>query len=480
MAQTYLHGAETIEINTGSSLIQVVKSSVIFLIGIAPTGPVNTPTLVTNPTNAAQFGSELPGFNIPEALAAIFAQGAGQVVVVNTFDTDTNIAAVAAESITLVAGRASLANAPVGLAPVVTTADGATTLVAGTDYTVTPFGVVSVKNRSTSGGYPDATVLKVSYSRLDAATVTTAQIVGTVNVTTGARTGAKTVALCFNQFGFNPKILIAPRYSQLTAVANELLAMTTKYRAVALFDAPSSTFVPAALTARTGTATLGAFGSTSERAQLLFPWLKTTDAASPTGATKSVPYSAFFAGVISFVDAEYGYWYSPSNYEIKGVAGTDVQISASFTDATAENQQLNAAGIITVFAGFGGAIKTWGNRSAAYPTESVPAQFLPVRRTADIIEDSIELAMFKYADKPLNYATLDAVRQDVNAFLSTLVGRGAIIDGKCVFLKEDNPVEQLAAGQGVFSYDFMPPPPFERFTMKARINTDYLKKLVAQ
>lgn len=479
MAQTYLHGAETTEVSTGSTLIQVVKSSVILLVGIAPTGPVNTPTLVANPTAAAQFGSELTGFNIPEALAAIFAQGAGQVIVVNTFDSALNVAAVAAEVLTLVSGRASLANGPVSV-PVITTADGLTTLVAGTDYTVNPFGVVSVKNRSTVGGYPDGTTLKASYSRLDPATVTGAQIIGTVDAVTGARTGAKIIDMLFSTFGFSPKILIAPRYSQLVAVANELLAMATKFRAVALLDAPVSTFVPAILSARTGTATVGAFASTSQRAQLLYPQIKTPDAASPTGATKVVPYSAFFAGVMSFVDAEFGYWYSPSNYVINGATGTDVKVSASFTDRTAENQQLNAVGIVTVFAGFGGSLRTWGNRSAAFPSETHPAQFLPVRRTADIIEDSIELAMFKYADKPLNIATLDAVRQDVNAFLASLVGRGAILDGKCVFLKEDNPIEQLANGQGVFSYDFMPPPPFERFTMKARINTDYLKKLVAQ
>ncbi len=45
MAANYLHGVETIEIETGPRPVKAVKSAVIGLIGTAPCGPVNQPTL---------------------------------------------------------------------------------------------------------------------------------------------------------------------------------------------------------------------------------------------------------------------------------------------------------------------------------------------------------------------------------------------------------------------------------------------------
>lgn len=43
MAANYLHGVETIEIETGPRPVKAVKSAVIGLIGTAPCGPVNQP-----------------------------------------------------------------------------------------------------------------------------------------------------------------------------------------------------------------------------------------------------------------------------------------------------------------------------------------------------------------------------------------------------------------------------------------------------
>ena len=102
-----------------------------------------------------------------------------------------------------------------------------------------------------------------------------------------------------------------------------------------------------------------------------------------------------------------------------------------------------------------------------------------MRRTADVIEETIELNYLRFADLPLNKATIDAVRQGVNGFLAGLVQRGAIIDGNCEFLAEDNPEALLAAGNPVFSYSFLPPPPMERATFKAKLDTARLKKLFA-
>jgi Bacteriophage tail sheath protein len=95
MPASFLHGVEVIELSTGPAPINVVKSSVIGLVGTAPTwagegsaspAGVNTPVLVSSVTDAAAFGPLVQGYTIPYALAAIQAQGAGQVIAVNVFD----------------------------------------------------------------------------------------------------------------------------------------------------------------------------------------------------------------------------------------------------------------------------------------------------------------------------------------------------------------------------------------------------------
>ena len=88
MGEYFLHGVEVLELDDGSRPIQTVKSSVIGLIGTAPKGPVNQPTLILgSKTEAVKiFGESSPGFTIPDALSGIFDQTGAVVVVINVAD----------------------------------------------------------------------------------------------------------------------------------------------------------------------------------------------------------------------------------------------------------------------------------------------------------------------------------------------------------------------------------------------------------
>lgn len=87
MTEQFLHGVEVIEIDDGARPIQTVKSSVIGLVGSAPKGPVNIPTLLLGSLSEAVeiFGSDKT-FTIPAALDLIFKQTGAMVVVVNVAD----------------------------------------------------------------------------------------------------------------------------------------------------------------------------------------------------------------------------------------------------------------------------------------------------------------------------------------------------------------------------------------------------------
>lgn len=469
MAVNYLHGVETIEVEQGARPIQVVKSSVIVLVGIAPIGPVNVNTLVLSPNDAAQFGQQLPGFTIPQALDAIFKQGPATVIVVNTFNSTTNTSNVALESKTITDGKLKLAFAPIGDVSIFLT-DGTTayTGVKDTDYTLDEFGNFTALTAVAA----ESLVLKFTYKKLNGGSVTGSQIIGTN--TSGVRTGTKCWETIFNTFGFYPKILLAPVYVELLAVATELIAIAPKYRAIALIDAPEGTSVTQAVAGRGPASTMN-FKTSSERAYLLVPHLKVYQ--GDTDSNVNAPYSPFMAGVMSRVDLEEGYWVSPSNHNIEGIVGTEYVVTASVNDANTEANLLNEKGITTTFTGYGTGTRTWGNRSASFPTSTAVKNFIPIRRMADIVHESLEQGMLQFIDKPLTQATVDSIRETGNGFFRTLIQRGACFPGsRCEYSAENTPIE-LAAGHVTFDLVFMGPTPAERITFKSYIDINLLAQI---
>jgi phage tail sheath protein FI len=460
-----------IEVSQGSRPVTVIKSSVIGLIGTAPMGDVNTPVMVLSEAQAAQFGQQIPGFTIPQALAAIFAQGPATVIVVNVFDSVDNLVEVALEAKSITNGKLKLSAAPIGAVSIFLT-NGTTpfTGVKDVDYTLDAFGNFTALSATASEGL----ALKFTFKKLDTGTVTSSQIIGG-NVS-GVREGISCLELVNGLFGFKPKILISPVYIELPAVAAALLAVAPKYRAITLPDAPVGTTIAGAIASR-GPAATSNFKTASQRAYLLFPHLKAYDGATDSDIV--VPYSAYMAGLIAKVDREEGYWVSPSNHEIAGVVGTEIPIVADYTDENSETNVLNAAGITTVYTGYGTGIRSWGNRSAAYPTDTTAKNFLSIRRMADVVHESLEGAAFPFIDKPLNQATADAIRETGNGFFRTLIGRGACLPGSRVeYIPADNPAEELAAGHIQFNLVFMGPTPAERITFQSILDINLLTTIV--
>jgi phage tail sheath protein FI len=470
MAANYLHGVETIEVNQGSRPVTIVKSSVIALVGLAPIGTKNEPILVLSPNDAIQFGQQLPGFTIPQALDAIFKQGPATVIVVNTFDAITNTEQVTLESKTITSGKLKLSAAPIG-AVTIFAADGTTPFagVSGVDYSIDAFGNFV----ALSAVAAEDLILKFSFKTLDSGTVTSAQMIGT-NIS-GVRTGMKCWELVFNTFGFMPKVLIAPKYVETVVVANELITLAEKYRAIALIDAPEGTSVSNAIAGRGPASTIN-LKTASYRAYLLCPHLKIYDADSDSNV--NAPYSQFMAGIIARTDLNEGYWVSPSNHEILGIVGTEYVVTAAVNDASTEANLLNEKGIATTFTGYGTGTRTWGNRSAAFPANTDPKNFIPIRRIADIVHESLEQAMLPFIDKPINQATIDSIRDTGNGFFRTLIGRGAVLSGsKCIYSSVNTP-EELALGHVTFDLVFMGPTPAERITFQSFLDINLLAQVV--
>ena len=470
MAANYLHGVETLELKQGARTIQVVKTAVIGLVGIAPSGEKNTPILVNSDRDAAQFGSIIAGFSIPRSLNAIFNQGAGTVIVVNVFDETKHTTAVVDESVKVENKALKLAYAPTSEVTLKDADGNPVPYIKDVDYSIDAFGNFKALGSTIAEGI----FIKFSYNRLDETKISAGDIIGEANAVTDKRSGLKCLDLSYNLFGFSPKIIIAPTFSDDNAVAAELISVAEKLRAICYLDAPYATTVQGAIEGRGPGGTIN-FYTSSNRAQLLYPMLKAYNAQS--NSDELFPYSAFLAGVRAKVDNEEGYWVSDSNHEIKGITGGERNISAGISDRNSDANLLNEKGITTVFNSYGTGYRTWGNRSASFPTSTNPDNFIAVRRTADVINESVEQACLQFVDQPITQGWIDSVRETVNSFLRTLQGRGAIVDGVCKYLPEDNPASELAQGHVTFYVDFMPPTPAERISFKSFINIDYLSKL---
>ena len=486
MPANFLHGVETVEIDDGAVAIRLVKTAVIGLVGTAPifecteaNRTVNAPVLILNDRTAAQyFGSEREGYSIPQALNAIFDQqsnssGSGAVIVVNVCDPAVHKTPVPEAAHTFdAAGVIALGKS--GLSGVtIKDQTGATTYVAGTDYVLDP--VAGTVTRKEGGAIASGATVKIAYSHVDPSKVTAAEIIGGVDVV-GDRTGMQAFKDCFSLFGFHPKILIAPGYSPLTAVTAELAVLAEAMRAVAMVDAPVGTTFQQALAGRGPSGAIN-FQTSSPRVVLCYPHCKVYN--TTTEETELQPYSPRLAGALAARDMDNGYWWSPSNREIQGIVGMEMLLTAGINDPNSEVNQLNESGITTIFNAYATGYRTWGNRSAAWPTVTGPKNFINIRRVADVIAESIEYSMLQFLDRPINNAWIDAVTESVCSFMRTLKARGAILDGKCWYDKSLNEATALSAGHIVFSYDFMPPPPAERITFESRVNINYLSQLNA-
>lgn len=333
-----------------------------------------------------------------------------------------------------------------------------------------------------------AATLGVGGTLLDAYNAAYAQGVSTVivvRVTEGANAAATRTAVAgvaasgtgvwallhaASQLGLTPRILAAPGYTSAPAadpanpVTLALIAVASRLRAIAIADGPNTTEADAV----TDRAKYG-----SNRLYIVDPAVRVWDSATDAYVTR--PASAFVAGALSAIDAAKGFWWSPSNQVLKGVAGTARPIGWAISDPDTEANRLNDAEIATIIRKDG--FRLWGNRSAGEASDTQWA-FLPVRRTADMIYESVETALFWAMDRPFSAQLLFDIRDSVQSYLDELRIRGAILGGKVWLDPELNTEATLKAGKLYLDFDIEPPAPLEHLTLQAHRNGDYYEELV--
>lgn len=481
MAQ--LHGVETIELTSGTVAVTTVQTAIIGLVGTAPDasegapagGTIGTPILDNVVTFTATVAGRAGNVIVVEAIAGTpdpdnpasvettaewdsialklsITLGCDEKGELNATASDVASAANAAPNVKLsVAGT--------GVGPV---APFSLQLTGGEDEPFplnTPVAIVGTSLLSRLGekgtlkqsltdinDQRNALTVVVRVAEETEATKQRAAVLAGI----GKLTSSKSVTT------YQPRIVIATGFSEDDAVGKALETVAGKLRAVAYVDCASGATLQEVVQRRQ---------SYGARTELLRPRVQVSNA---DGQLVYRAYSAFAAGLRARIDFEKGWWWSKSNQDISNILGLEQIDEFILGDENCDANLLNMQNVSTIIrrAGF----KHWGNRLCATNPQW---RFESVRRTADVIEDSIQESMLEYVDRPLDRENADDVIGTINAYLRQLGTLGAIFGGRAWLDEELNTAETLAAGVLYINYDFGPKSPTELISLRVRVNNNY-------
>ncbi|MCF6777401.1 phage tail sheath subtilisin-like domain-containing protein [Thiotrichales bacterium 19X7-9] len=299
-------------------------------------------------------------------------------------------------------------------------------------------------------------VIRVEASE-DAATQL-ANIQGGVDTETEQRTGVHALLDAESKLGVKPRLLTVPSFTTETGIVAELLGIAEILTAIIIAEAPSTTDAAAKTYA-------GNFGS--PRVYVIDPQVEVLKG----GVKALLPSSPAIAGLIAKIDNDYGWHYSPSNHELNGITGTARAIEYSLQDNSRANL-LNEQNVNVLIRQNGW--RLWGNRT----TSSDPKwQFLCVRRTADMLNESLVVAHQWAVDRGITKTFTEDITMSVNDYLRTLTAQGRILGGSCWVDESVNTNNEIKSGHITFDFDFTPVYPAERITFRSRLTDDYIQEI---
>ena len=188
-----------------------------------------------------------------------------------------------------------------------------------------------------------------------------------------------------------------------------------------------------------------------------FPWFKSRDALQ-ANTLVNVPPSGAIAGIYARTDATRGVHKAPANELVRGALGLAYIVSRE------EQGELNRKGV-NVIRLFPDGIRVWGARTLA--SEASEWRYIPVRRTFNMIKESIQEGTQWTVFEPNDIMTWKSVERDIRCFLMRVWREGALLGAtpeQAFFVKcdaETNPSEVRDAGQLIAEIGIAPVKPAE-------------------
>ena len=423
----FLHGVEVIEIDDGSRPITTVKSAVIGLVGTAPNSAAAIKATLTVGSTVLNDGltfTAVTAGNEGNAISIEFikpdSDSADLALAVDGKKISVNLATDATKTIT---------STPTDIVAAIDVDDDAKVLVTASVLGSGDEAVTALSAQYLSGGEQEAFPLNKPVAV--AGSPKAAEALGTAGTLPAAiddifdQTGALVIVVraeegsdeattqaniinamqgwldSQTETGYTPRILVAPEFSQVDAVASEMEAKAARLKAITYLDCErTATYTDAMKRARQ-------FG---ERVEVQWPWVRVFDTDQAIDIDR--PYSARAAGLRARIDAELGFWWSKSNQQVYGITGTTQAVDWSLGDPNTTANMLNENKVSTIIRE--GGFLHWGNRTCSTDPKWT---FEQTRRTADMINDSVQRSHMWAVDRNITKTYVDDVISGVNAYL---------------------------------------------------------------
>ncbi|MBB0244949.1 phage tail sheath family protein [Streptomyces alkaliphilus] len=491
------------EVASGTRPIEGVGTSVAAFVGLAPTGPMNEPTLVTNWTQyVASFGDFTEGYHLAQAVYGFFNNGGTTAYVVRVGGSPDGFPAEAG-------GRpGALDAAPAAPAPL----SPAAPRELGT-FTVTAIapgqrGPLTVEVADAEGEGP-AERFRLNVRDGD-------RIVESFDVTPGKKSGRSYVVTQVKERSRLISVAEAAPAAQLARPENQTVTLEAPAPAPAPVEpAASNPPAPGAeqylgdSADRTGFGGLEAIDEItmvavpdlmaayqqgaidletvkavqlgliahcelmgdrvaiidpppgmnarqvrvwrqetanfdSRYAALYYPWIKTFDPA--IGKARLMPPSGHIAGVWARNDSERGVHKAPANEVVRGAVDLELQVTHG------EQDLLNPIGVNCLRAFPGRGIRVWGARTLSSDPEW---RYLNIRRYFNYLEEAILLGTQWVVFEPNDHRLWARIRRNISSFLTNEWRSGALFGtqpNQAFYVKcdeETNPPESIDVGRVV-------------------------------
>jgi uncharacterized protein len=196
----------------------------------------------------------------------------------------------------------------------------------------------------------------------------------------------------------------------------------------------------------------------SSYAAMYYPWIRIANLSGSGSASKLVPPSGHVVGVYNRTDSDRGVHKAPANEIVRGAIDLELQISRG------EQDTLNPIGVNCIRAFPGRGIRVWGARTLS---SDGSWRYINVRRLFIFIEASMDAGLQWVVFEPNDRNLWAKVRRDVNSFLRTVWGGGALFGStpdEAFYVKVDdelNPPEIRDLGQLIIEVGVSPVKPAE-------------------
>lgn len=326
---------------------------------------------------------------------------------------------------------------------------GDTELKAGEDYSAafdSTTGFLTITMLAGGKGAA-ATAIKVSGKVIDPSKVTKEDVIGAVDPSTGAETGAQVIRQVYPRLGIVPGLILAPGWSQDPEVGIALSAKAANingvFKAMALLDLDTEKAKKYTDTKKVKEDS----GFTSPFCYPLWPCDKVGDLVLAKSAT--------VGALVSYVDASNDD--VPSNSPSNTLLGVTGQCLADGTEVTLDQDQastVNEYGVTTAINMNGW--KLWGNYTGAYPSSNDAKDiWFPVRRMFNWQGNTFIQTYFSKVDDPMNTVLVESVVDSENIRCAAYAPdkwAGAEIE----YRSDDNPTTDILAGKMTFRQRIAP------------------------